>query len=144
MASNMDKFASYYNTDEKIQELSEYVHLNFNLIQTKMVSEMRRKLKLTPDLINSDGYVSLLVSLYGRMFNELTYGLAGICQTFEMDVKEIIPPATFNILFQLIEGHNPLGGKIRTDLNHISQEERDSYYLRNIEELRRNLDALPK
>ena len=140
----MDKFAAHFNTPEKIEELSTYVHLNFHLIQTKMVSEMRRKLDLTPDLVNSDGYVSLMVSLYGRMFNELTYGLAGMCQTFKLKLPEIVPPATIDILFQLIQGNNPLGGKIRKDLNHISKEERDAYYLRHIQELRRNLDALPK
>lgn len=58
-----DKFKDYYNSEERIKELSEYVHLNFKLIHTKMVSEMRRKLDITPDLSNTDGYASLLISL---------------------------------------------------------------------------------
>ena len=140
----MDKFAVYYNTPEKINELSTYVHLNFHLIQTKMISEMRRKLDITPDLINSDGYVSLMITLYGRMFNELIYGLAGLCQSFNLDIKEVTPPKTIDIMFQLIEGDNPLNGKPRKDLDHISKEERDQYYLRHIQELRKNLEALPK
>lgn len=140
----MDKFAQYYNTPERIQELSDYVHLNFHLIQTKMVSEMRRKLDITPDLQNKDGYVSLLVTLYARIFNELTYGLAGMCQAFNMKITDILPPDTILILFEMIEGKNPLNGKIRTDLDHISQSSKNEYYLKHIEELRKVIKALPK
>lgn len=140
----MDKFVAYYNTPERLEELSDYVHLNFHLIQTKMVSEMRRKLNITPDLENSDGYGSLSASLYFRMFNEIMYGMAGMCQAFDLKFNEVVAPSTMEILFMLMKGENPLGGKLRTDLNHISQERRNTYYLTYIDELRKNLEALPK
>ncbi len=139
----MDKFAAYHNTDEKIQELSEYVHLNFKLIQTKMISEMRRKLDINPDMGNSEGYVSLMVSIYGRMLNEMVYALSGICQATNTKASDIVPIATLKIFLDLLEGKNPLNGRIRTDV----KEDLDGfkkYYLENIEELRKNTDALPK
>jgi hypothetical protein len=139
----MDKFAEYHKTDEKIQELSEYVHLNFKLIQTKMISEMRRKLDINPDMGNSDGYVSLMVSLYGRMFNEMVYSLSGICQALKMNASDIVPITTLKVFLDLWEGKNPLNGRLRTDV----KEDLDGfkkYYLENIDELRKNIDALPK
>lgn len=138
-----DKFAEYYNTPEKIQELSEYVHLNFRLIQTKMLSEMRRKLDITPDLENTEGYVSLMLSLYGRMFNEMTYGLCGICQSSETKVSDIIPETTLKIFLDLWEGKNPLNGRLRTDVKDDLVGFK-KYYLENIDELRSNKEALPK
>lgn len=139
----MDKFAKYYNDEKRIKELSEYVHLNFKLIQTKMISEMRRKLHITPDMQNSDGYVSLMVSLYGRMFNEMVYSLSGISQSTNTKVSEIIPETTLKIFLDLWEGKNPLNGRIRTDV----KEDIDGfkkYYLENIDALRDIKEALPK
>jgi hypothetical protein len=138
-----DKFKEYYNTDEKIQELSEYVHLNFKLIHTKMISEMRRKLHLTPDKENSDGYLSMMVSLYGRMFNELVYGLAGISQATETKVSEIIPKNTLKVFLDLYEDKNPLEGRIRTDVKE-DLEGFKKYYLENIDQLRAIDECLPK
>lgn len=138
-----DKFAQYFNSQEKIKELSEYVHLNFKLIQTKMLSEMRRKLDITPDLKNSDGYISLMVSLYGRMVNEIVYGLAGISQSTGTKVSEIIPNQTLKIFLDLYEGKNPLNGRIRTDVKD-DLEGFKKYYLENIDEIRENKEALPK
>ena len=140
----MDKFSNHYNTDEKINELSVYVHKNFHLIQTKMLSEMRRHLDIKPDIENSEGYISLMVSLYGRMLNEIIYGLAGICQSFEIKPQDIVPLETFKILLQLMEGKNPLNGNPRSDIREISKKERESYYLDSVEELRSFIDALPK
>ncbi len=138
-----DKFSEYYNSEEKIKELSEYVHLNFKLIHTKMVSEMRRKLDIHPDLENSDGYVSLMVSLYGRMFNEMVYGLVGISQSQNVKVSEIIPHTTIKVFLDLYEGKNPLHGRLRTDVQE-DLEGFKKYYLENIEQLREEKEALPK
>lgn len=138
-----DKFAKYQNSPEKIKEMSEYVHINFKLIQTKMISEMRRKLDITPDMSNSDGYVSLMVSLYGRMFNEMVYSLAGISQSTNVKISDIIPQDTLKVFLNLYEGKNPLNGRIRTDV----KEDLDGfkrYYLENIDELRACKEALPK
>jgi len=137
-----DKFAEYYNTPEKIKELSEYVNLNFRLIWTKMLSEMRRKLDIKPNLENSEGYISLMMSLEGRLFNEMVYSLAGSCQSNKMKITEIIPPMTFLILFDFIEGKNPLNGKLRKDI--CSQEKFNEYYLEHINALREIVEALPK
>lgn len=137
-----DKFAEYYNKPEKTKELSEYVHLNFKLIQTKMISEMRRKLDIEPDMSNKDGYVSLMCSLYGRMFNEMVYGLSGICQSVNMKFDEIIPKDTRLILIDLMSGHNPLKGNIRTDVPDDLEKFKE-FYLENIDELRKNIGALP-
>jgi hypothetical protein len=139
----MDKFTAYHNTEEKIKELSEYVHINFKLIQTKMISEMRRKLDINPDMQNSEGYVSLMVSLYGRMFNEMVYSLAGICQATNMKACDIIPIDTLKVLLDLLEGKNPLNGRLRTDVKE-DLEGFKKYYLENIDELRKNIYALPK
>ena len=139
-----DKFSKYYDNEEKIKELSEYVHINFHLIQTKMISEMRRKLDIKPDLQNSEGYVSLMVSLYGRMLNEIIYGLCGVCQSFKLTPQEIVPIETFKILLSLMEGKNPLNGSLRTDVRQRSQNEIKSYYLKHIDDLRKVIEALPK
>src|ERR1700683_1254396 len=109
----MDKFVKYYDNEEKIKELSQYVHENFKLIHTKMISEMRRKLDITPEMDNRDGYLSLMVTLYGRMFNEMVYGLSGICQSIQRDASAIIPNSTLKILLDLYEGKNPLEGLLR-------------------------------
>ncbi len=138
-----DKFAEYFNSEIKIKELSEYVHLNFKLIQTKMISEMRRKLDITPDLKNTDGYVSLMVSLYGRMFNELVYGLAGISQSTQFPVAKIVPPETIKVFLDLYEGKNPLQGRLRSDVKE-DLEGFKKYYLENIDQLRADEDCLPK
>jgi len=139
----MDKFAEYFkNNPDKIEEFSEYVHINSKIIMTKMISEMRRELDISPDLSNSNGYVSLMVSLYGRLFNEMVYGLSGYCQTFKMKATEIIPVATIDILISLLKDENPLKGKPRRDVpdNKVKFEE---MYLECIEELRAVKEALP-
>lgn len=139
-----DKFAEYYlNKQDRIEELSEYVHINFKLIHTKMISEMRRKLEITPDMSNSDGYVSLTVSLYGRMFNELVYGLAGVSQSTKTPVNQIVPDTTLKILLDMWEGKNPLNGRMRSDVKD-DIEGFKKYYLDHIDELRECKEALPK
>lgn len=138
-----DKFAEYYNSPEKIEELSQYVHENFKLIHTKMISEMRRKLNITPDMQNFDGYVSLMVSLSGRMFNEMVYSLAGISQSTRTNVSEIIPDMTLKILLDLWEGKNFLDGRMRSDVKE-DLEGFKKYYLDNIDALRSIEEALPK
>ncbi len=139
----MDKFAEYYHNEENQRELSEYVHMNFKLIHTKMISELRRKLHITPDIKNSDGYLSLMVSLYGRMVNELVYGLAAISQSTNTPVSTIIPATTLKVFLDLYEGKNPLNGRMRSDV----KEDLDAfkkYYLENIEDIRKVKEAIPK
>jgi hypothetical protein len=138
----MDKFAKYYSDEKKIKELSQYVHENFKLIHTKMISELRRKLDIIPDMQNPDGYVSLMVSLYGRMFNELIYGLAGISQATNKKASEIIPQTTLKVFLDLYEGKNPLNGRMRTDVKE-DLEGFKKYYLENIDALREVKEALP-
>lgn len=138
-----DKFKKYYNSDERVKELSEYVHLNMKLIHTKMLKEMRTKLDLTPDVNNSDGYVSMLISLHGRMLNELVYGMAGICQSFKLKASDIIPEDTLKILLDLWEGKNYLQGRIRSDVKD-DLEGFKKYYLENIDDLKDASEALPK
>lgn len=139
----MDKFADYYNTPEKISELSEYVHLNFKLIYTKMLSEMRRKLDITPDMKNIDGYCSLMVSLYGRMFNEMIYGLAGVCQSSQTSARKILPIETILVFLDILEDKNPLKGRFRSDVPN-DPEKFQKFYQESIEELRAVIEALPK
>lgn len=139
----MDKFAQHCNSEEKIEEFSEYVHLNFKLIMTKMISEMRRKLDINPDMNNSEGYVSLMVSLYGRMFNEMVYSFAGISQATDSPVNAIVPETSLKIFLDLWEGKNPLEGRLRSDVKEdLAGFKR--YYLKHIDELRENVEALPK
>jgi hypothetical protein len=139
-----DKFAKYYlNNPERIKELSHYVHLNFQLIHTKMISEMRRKLDISADLQNSDGFVSLILSLHGRIFNEMVYSLSSICQSTKMKASDIIPKETVEIFLNLLEGKNPLNGGPRSDVKY-DLEGVKKYYAENIDELRGNIEALPK
>jgi hypothetical protein len=139
----MDKFKKYYSDEKKLQELAEYVHLNSKLIHTKMISEMRRKLDITADMTNSDGYMSLLVSLFGRIFVEMVYSLCGICQSSDLKASEIIPKSTLKILLDLYEGKNPLNGRLRTDVKE-DLEGFKKYYLENIDALREIKECLPK
>lgn len=139
----VDKFAEYYSDEEKIADLSQYVHENFKIIHTKMISEMRRKLDITRDMENTEGYVSLMVSLHGRMFNEMVYCLAGYCQSLKLLASEIIPTSTLDILISLLRGINPLAGEIRNDVRN----EPDNFkklYLECVDELREIVEGLPK
>lgn len=140
-----DKFEEYYSTPERIAELSEYVHLNFKLIQTKMISEMRRKLDIDPDVTmqNSEGYVSLMVSLFGRMLNEMVYSACGVCQTAKITLTQLLPPITLSIILDLMMGINPLNGKLRNDIPN-DLEKFKKYYTENIDKLRKEIEALPK
>lgn len=139
----MDKFQKYYSQEEKIREMSEYVHLNFRLIMTKMTSEMRTKLDIKPDYENSEGYMSLMASLQGRLMNEMVYSMAGLCQSLNMSLLEILPPTTLIMILELMKGINPLHGVIRKD-GIVNIETFNKYYLENIKELRENIEALPK
>lgn len=138
-----DKFEKYYRNENKMRELSQYVHMNFKLIHTKMISELRRKLDITPDMTNSDGYISLMISLYGRMFNEFVYGLAEFSQSLKMKVSELIPETTLKIFLDIWEGKNPLNGRMRTDVKE-DLEGFKKYYTENIDYLRQVDEALPK
>lgn len=139
----VDKFAEYYSPPEMQKELSQYVHENFKIILSKMISEMRRKLDITPDLQNTDGYVSLMVSLYGRMFNEMVYSLCGVCQSTNVNASDIIPSPTLDILISLLRGVNPLGGKIREDVRN-EPDKFKKLYLECVDELREIKEGLPK
>ncbi len=138
-----DKFVEYYSSEEKIQEMSQYVHENFKLINTKMLSEMGRKLDISPDFQNSEGYLSLMVSLHGRMFNEMVYCLAGMCQSTNMKITDILPPHTILMFLDMLKGINPLKGSMRTDVQY-DRESFAKYYRDEIDSLRKHLEALPK
>lgn len=142
MSEIKNKFTNYYDTEEKIKELSEYVHLNYKLILTKMTSELRRKLDIDPHL-DSTAYYSLMGSLSGRLFNEMIYSLSGTCQSLNLSFIELIPIKTIQILFDLIEGKNPLEGRIRTDVKEDIDGFR-KYYLEEIDKLRKHIESLPK
>jgi hypothetical protein len=141
----MDKFASYYNNEDRIQELSNYVHQNMKVIMTKMISEIRRDLDMEAPvgLDNRDGYLSLLCSLHGRMFNEIVYSSAGICQSAHIKFTQMIPHTTIEILFKLIQDINPLNGQKHTDVKE-NLEGFKAYYLTQIDKLRAVVEALPK
>lgn len=138
-----DKFAEYYSTPERVSDLSEYVHQNFKLISTKMLSEMRQKLDIEPNMDNSEGYVSLMVSLHGRIFNEIVYATAGLCQTTGVNLTQLLPAITLSMILDLMMGINPLGGKLRDDIPH-DLKGFQKYYQDNIQGLRKVVEALPK
>ena len=99
-----------------------------------MISEMRRKLDIAPSQTNEEGYTSLMVTLQGIFFNEMVYALAATCQAFQMKLQEIIPPTTLLMLLNLMKGENPMGGKLREDVE--DQETFNAYYLQEIDVLR--------
>lgn len=138
-----DKFAEYFNTNERIEELSDYVHENFKIIMTKMISEMRRKLDIEAEMTNKDGYLSLMASLQGRLFNEMVYSLAGIIQSCRLDPTSVIPISTLDILISTLSGKNPLKGEIRTDVKN-DPEKFKKLYFECIDELRSVKEGLPK
>jgi len=138
-----DKFAEYYSSKERQEELSQYVHENFKIIQSKMISEIRRKLDITPDMENTDGYVSLMVSLHGRMFNEMVYSLCGMCQSTRTKATEIIPIQTIDVLICILNDVNPLKGEIRSDVRN-EPDKFKKLYLECINELREIKEGLPK
>lgn len=138
-----DKFKEYYSNEDRIVDFSEYVHLNMKLIMTKMVSEMRRKLDISPDMQNSEGYVSLMVSLYGRIFNEVVYSTCGLCESAKINLTQMLPPLTLSMILDLMMGVNPLNGKLRDDIpNDLPKFQR--FYEKNIRTLRQAIEALPK
>lgn len=138
----MNNFLKYQDTEEKRDEFSEYVHLNFRLIMTKMQSEMRRKLDIEPCNNNENGYYDLLASLTGRTFNEMVYCLCGMLQAWDMKFNEIIPNAITLILLDLMAGINPLNGGLRKDV--VDLDVFNKYYMDHIAELRKHFEALPK
>jgi hypothetical protein len=105
--------------------------------------EIVRKLDIQINMNNSDGYLSLMVSLFGRMFNELVYSLAGVCQSLNIKASEIISELTMKILLDLFEGKNPLNGRLRTDVKEDLQGFK-KYYLDHIDDLRNIDECLPK
>lgn len=137
-----DKFLEYYSTPEKIAEMSEYVHLNYKLIATKMLSEMRRKLDINPSKTNEEGYTSLMYSLHGRLFNEMVYAFCGLCQAADMRFDEIIPRQTLLLLLDLLQGINPLNGKLNENVTPLDKFK--TYYLKEIDAIRDHIEALPK
>lgn len=137
-----DKFAEYFK--HRQEDLSEYVHMNHRLIITKMLSEMRRKLEIEPDLQNKDGYVSLMVSLQVRLLNECIYALVGYCEAFKLKFTDIIPITTIELLFRLIEGKTTVNADTLHLLPKIPKEKMEEYYLSNIEDLRKVIQELPK
>lgn len=139
-----DKFVKYMSTEERMKDFSQYVHENMKIIHTKMLSEMRRKLDMgEPDMSNSNGYLSLMVSTYGRMFNEIVYGCCGICQSTKIHPREVINLQTLRMLVSLLEGKNPLNGLPRLDVNE-DKENFQRLYLECIDDLRRVKEGLPK
>lgn len=138
----MNKFHKYYDTSEKIKEISLYVHNNFKLIMTKMLSEMRRKLDIESEISNEEGYLDLAVSLQGRLFNEMVYSLAGVCQSTNLNFKDIIPKQTILILLDLMNGKNYLEGNQREDVPKDLKGFFE-YYQKEVEDLRKVLEALP-
>lgn len=138
----MNKFHKYYDTSEKIKEISLYVHNNFKLIMTKMLSEMRRKLDIESEISNEEGYLDLAVSLQGRLFNEMVYSLAGVCQYSDLNFKDIIPKQTILILLDLMNGKNYLEGNQREDVPKDLKGFFE-YYQKEVEDLRKVLEALP-
>jgi hypothetical protein len=139
----MDKFAEYFkNNPDKIEDLSEYVHINMKIIMTKMTSEMRRELEIIPNHTNTEGYVSLMTSIYGRMFNEMIYGMSAFCQAYKLKATDIIPIATIDILIGLLKDSNPLKGEGRADVPD-NLRKFEEMYVECIDELRAVKEALP-
>ena len=137
-----NKFLEYYSTQDKIDEMSEYVHLNFRLISTKMLSEMRRKLDINPSKTNEEGYQSLMYSLQGRMFNEMVYLMCGYCQAGGMKLEEIIPVTTLKLLLDLMQGKNPLEEEWNKRI--VPLQKFNEFYLKEIDAIREHVEALPK
>ena len=139
-----DKFLEYMNKPGEMENFSQYVHQNMKIINTKMLSEMRRKLEMgDPDMSNSNGYVSLMASLYGRMFSEMFYGMCGFCQALKCPASEMINIVTLSMLTSLLQGKNPLNGLPRSDVKEDKQEF-ERLYLECIDHLRKVTEALPR
>lgn len=109
---------------------------------TKMLSEMRRKLDIESEISNEEGYLDLAVSLQGRLFNEMVYSLAGVCQSTNLNFKDIIPKQTILILLDLMNGKNYLEGNQREDVPKDLKGFFE-YYQKEVEDLRKVLEALP-
>ncbi len=137
-----DKFAYWAHKDKNEEAFSQYVHENVKIIITKMMSEMRRKLHLTPGHTNEDGYLSMLVSIQGRVFNECVYSLMAICQSLNMKLSDIVPLQTIGLIVDMMEGKNPLEGRIRSDVKEDKAKFQESYQ-ECIDKLRACVEALP-
>lgn len=144
-----NKFTEYYSTEEKIAEMSEYVHFNYKMIMTKMQSETRRKLDIAPSGNNDEGYYDLMLSLSARMFNEMVYSACGICKSCDMKITDLLPPHTLILLLKLLKNEDASLSEefINWAAKCGTAEEKhkfEEFYVKEIEEIRSNLEALPK
>lgn len=138
----MNKFEEYMKNNE--ENLSKYVHFNVKLIATKMISEMSRKLDVYTTPHEQEDFFSLMISLHGRMFNEIIYALSGFSENFNLKFYEIISPLTLKLLFSLMKEEKIDLNEIKdTQLSVNSQEFKD-FYEKNIEEITSFKEALPK
>ncbi|SRR6266851_1203413 len=140
----INKFEEYYkDNDERSKQFSMYVHMNFRLILTKMLSEMRRKLDIVPDLESTEGYISLMVTLQVRLFNEMIYSLCETFQSTHIKAKLVIPEMTIKLFNDLLEDKIYLIQE-DSEVRFIDQDTFNKYYLENIDQLRKNQYYLPK
>jgi hypothetical protein len=135
-----DKFKERYSQDHQVKELAQYVHENFKLIIAKMASEMAKKLDIKGDRQNSEGYVSMVITIQGALFNEMVVSLCSTCQALNLEAFEIVPAYTVQILADLLEGNNPLHGGERTDVVNDIEGFR-KYYDTHIQRLRESAEA---
>jgi hypothetical protein len=99
----------YYSTQEKASELTQYIHENYKLIMTKMLSEMRRKLDIDT---GTNEYYTLMVGLMSRFFHEITMAMAGVCQSVGVQGSDFIHPDSLKIFLDVYEGKDVLNGRI--------------------------------
>lgn len=144
-----EKLHDFFATQENVDALSKYVELNFNMIMTKMQSEMRRKHEIPPENTNENGYYDLLVTLYSCMFSEMVIAFSGICRSTDAKFIDCIPKNVLLSLLDLLQAKTldpviPEILKMRRENMAKDRETFNDYYISQIDELRNNLEALPK
>lgn len=133
-----NKLRTYIN--ENPEKWVYYTHQNFKLIVVKIVSEMRRKLDITPDIHNRS-YVTLQIEILMALFQESFMELCGILQTFNVQSSQITDKDFMIMLKTFVNGKNPFAGIPRESIDEF--EDFHKFYNEHVNALRENEDALP-
>jgi hypothetical protein len=103
-----DKFAEYYSTPEHNKELYTFIHERIFIAIQLISEEISKKLDIKDKTSNSDGFVSLQMSIVVGMFIQSVQALCGSCKALQINGKDVVPKDALEALINLSQGKNLL------------------------------------